>query len=173
LLITQSRPSRPARGQTSKIDEGVTGGPGGGTGVGCGVGDVVFPEQAIAMLRPMMASVRRPAGNDGLVRTAGSLRLFGKQMCCKGLAKCVAAGPLRDSCSANGGGDRTLHGGFVQMIPGRWPEPCVSAYSRRGTHKLPAPFGGGVGVAGLWLRIVTGIIVRAGWRELHDRRSLT
>jgi hypothetical protein len=69
LLITQSRPSRPARGQTTKVDEGVSG----GTGVGCGVGDVVFPEQARAMLRPTMASARRGARDDGLVRTAGSL----------------------------------------------------------------------------------------------------
>jgi hypothetical protein len=58
----------------------------------------------------------------------------------------MAAGPFRDPRPADGGGHRALHDGFVQVIPGRWPEPRVSADSRRGKHKLPAPFGGGVGV---------------------------
>jgi integrase len=37
-------------------------------------------------------------------------------MCCEGMAEGVAAGPLRDPRSADGGGDRALHDGFVQVM---------------------------------------------------------
>ena len=73
--MTQSRPSRPARGQINGVDEDVAGGTIVGMGVGGGVGDVVFPEQETMIVRPRMATARRAGRNDSRLLTARSLLL--------------------------------------------------------------------------------------------------
>jgi hypothetical protein len=74
-LITQSRPSRPASGQSNAVDDDVSGGTVAGMGVGGGVGDIVFSEQETTIVRPRMATARRAGRNDSRLLTARSLLL--------------------------------------------------------------------------------------------------